>query len=104
MREEMLWQLAEALLPLRDELHAMRGEVGEMRAAIHDAQQKTRTLRDEVLAAGRQTGTDKLRNELRRARGELRAFQNELRCMRAFSIRQKNSLGRIADEMARTLL
>lgn len=104
MREHALWQLAEALLPLRDVMRGRRGEVRDMRKTVHGAQRKIRGLHDRVLEAGQQTGTDALREELRLARGELRAFRNELRCIRALAIRHKYSLSRIADEIERSLL
>lgn len=103
MREDALWRLAEVLLPLRDDMRALRGEVDEMRGTIHGAQQEIHRLRDEVLGAQQHTETEGLREELHRAQSELKAFRNELRCIRALAIRQKYSLGRIAGELERFL-
>ena len=103
MREDVLWQLAGVLLPLRDDMRALLGEVDEMRKTIHGAQREIHRLHDEVLKAGRQAGTEELRRELQRGQRELRAFRDELRCIRALAIRQKYSLGRSAGELERFL-
>lgn len=104
MREDVLWQLAGVLLPLRDDMRALRGEVNTIRKTIHGAQCEIRRLHDEVLEAGQQTGTDALRGELQRAQRELQAFRDELRCIRALAIRQRYSLERIAHEIELSLL
>lgn len=104
MREDALWQLAGVVLPLRDDMHALRGEVDAMRKTIHGAQCEIHRLHDEMMEAGQQTGTDALRGELQRAQRELRAFRDELRCIRALAIRQRYGLERIAREIERSLL
>lgn len=101
MREDTLWQLAEVLLPLRDDMRVLRGTVGTMQETIHGAQQEIRRLHDEVLKEEPYTGTDALRRELRLARRELRQFRDELRCIRALAVRQKHSLGRVVCQVER---
>ena len=44
MREDVLWQLAGVLLPLRDDMRALLGEVDEMRKTIHGAQREIHRL------------------------------------------------------------
>lgn len=99
MREDTLWQLAEVLLPLRDDMRALRGTVGAMETTIHSAQCEIRRLHDEILKENQHAGTDALRGELHLARHELREFQNELRCIRALAIRQRHSLERVAHQV-----
>lgn len=104
MREDALWQLAEVLLPLRDDMRALRKTVGTMRRTIHGARREIHGLHDEMLAGEKQTGPDTLRGELQLARRELREFRNELRCIRALAIRQKHSLERVVKGLERSLL
>ena len=99
MREDTLWQLAEVLLPLRDDMRALRGTVGEMQKTIHGAQCEVHRLHDAILKEQQQAGTDALRAELHVARRELREFRNELRCIRALAIRQKHCLDRVVHQV-----
>lgn len=99
MREDTLWQLAEVLLPLRDDMRALRDTVSEMQESIHGAQSEIRRLHDALLQEQQHTGTDALRGELQLARRELREFRNELRCIRALAIRQKHSMARVAHQV-----
>lgn len=101
MREDTLWQLAGVLLPLRDDMRVLRGTVGEMQTTIHGVQCEVHRLHDALLKEQQCTGTDALREELHRARRELREFRNELRCIRALAIRQKHSLDRVVGQIER---
>lgn len=103
MTEEALWQLAELLLPLQTEMHEMRGMVGGMRESIEAAQGELHRLHGEVLCTQKQCEPDGLREELRRARREVQGLRNELRCIRALTVRQKYSMVRIAEQLERAL-
>lgn len=101
MTENTLWQLAELLLPLQQEMRQLRGTVGKMRAGIEGAQESIHALRDEVRCAQKTPPSDALREELRAAQHTLRGFRNDLRYVRALNLRQADSLCRIAAQLVR---